>query len=78
MGAKVEIAEAKGHWDELVARARSGEEIVLAEGGNPVARITSAVSPGGERLFGEFVGKIRMADDFASPLADDELAEWEK
>jgi hypothetical protein len=30
------------------------------------------------RIFGEFEGTIKIRDDFAAPLAGDELAEWER
>jgi len=44
MSTQFEIFEAKDRFVELVARARSGEEIVLADGGTPVVRITQAQS----------------------------------
>ncbi len=78
MVAKVEMNDAKGRLEELVARARAGEEIVLAEGGKAVARITSAAAPQGVRVFGEFAGKVWISDDFSAPLTDEDLAEWEK
>jgi prevent-host-death family protein len=78
MAAQWEISEAKERLDELLARARSGEEITLAEGGHPVVRVSPAPQGNGSRVFGEYQGKIRMADDFAAPLAEAEQAEWEK
>ena len=79
MSSRMEITEAKGRWDEIVSRARSGEEIVLSERGQPVVRITSAGSAqNGTRVFGEFAGEVRVSDDFAAPLTGKDLAEWEK
>ena len=78
MAFEMDIAEAKARMDELLARVRSGEEIVLAEGGTPVVKMTPAAGRNGARIFGEFSGKVRMSDDFAAPLSGDALAEWEK
>jgi prevent-host-death family protein len=68
MAAQWEISEAKVRLDELLTRARSGEEIVLAEDGHPVVRVSPAGHGNGSRVFGEFTGKVRIADDFAAPL----------
>jgi prevent-host-death family protein len=35
----INVAEAKAHLSELLARAEAGEEIVIARGGRPVARL---------------------------------------
>lgn len=39
MGITIKVAEAKAHFSELLARAEAGEEIVIARGNTPVARI---------------------------------------
>ena len=44
MTTQVEIDDAKDRFAELLARARAGEEIVLADAGTPVVRITQAES----------------------------------
>jgi prevent-host-death family protein len=75
MATQWETSEAKDRLDELLTRARSGEEIVLAEGGHPVVRVSPAAQGNGKRIFGEFSGKVRMSDDFAAPLTAGELAE---
>ncbi len=78
MAAQLDISEAKARMDEVLARVRSGEEIVLSEGGTPFARIVPASTAPGARVFGDFAGKIHIADNFTAPLPEDELAEWEK
>jgi prevent-host-death family protein len=35
----INVAEAKAHFSELLARAEAGEEIVIARGGRPIARL---------------------------------------
>jgi prevent-host-death family protein len=78
MAAQWDISEARGRLDELLSRAHSGEEILLSEDGHPVVRVLPAARGNGHRLFGEFSGKVRIADDFASPLSPSDQAEWEK
>jgi prevent-host-death family protein len=76
MSVTIEIADAKNRMDELLARARSGEEIFLAEKGNPVVKLGPASDNPRERVFGEFAGKIWMSEDFQAPLTDEELKDW--
>jgi prevent-host-death family protein len=78
MAAQLEISEAKSRFDEIVNRARCGEEITLSDGGHPVAKLSPVHVPNGSRVFGEFAGKVQIADDFAAPLDAAEQAEWEK
>jgi prevent-host-death family protein len=63
--AQVGMHEAKTKLSQLVERAESGEEIVIARNGTPVVRLvpigrTSSLS--GVR--GAWRGRVRMADDF--------------
>lgn len=69
----VNIHEAKTHLSRLVARAEAGEEIVIARGGRPVARLVPFDAPTEPRTFGRMRGQIRIADDFDEPLPDDVL-----
>jgi prevent-host-death family protein len=78
MAAQLDMSEARDRMDELLARARSGEEIVLADNGTPVVKMGPASAGVGPRIFGEFSGMIHIADDFAAPLTEEELREWEK
>jgi len=39
MSAFVKVAEAKAHLSELLARVERGEEIIIARGDTPVARL---------------------------------------
>ncbi|MEK1887021.1 MAG: type II toxin-antitoxin system Phd/YefM family antitoxin [Phyllobacterium sp.] len=69
------IAEAKAKFSELVARAQSGEEIVLTRHGKAVATISpltnSNVKPGS--LIGSLRGRVHIRDDF-----DDLGPEWDE
>jgi antitoxin (DNA-binding transcriptional repressor) of toxin-antitoxin stability system len=55
----------------------SGEEIVIAKAGKPVARLVPIVSKAAQRVPGSAAGKIFISDDFDAPLPEDLLAEFE-
>lgn len=56
---------AKTNLSELVARALSGEEIVITRRGEPVVRLVPE-RPAGDlaALRGAWKGQVRIADDF--------------
>ena len=60
--ATVTIHEAKTHLSKLIARAEAGEEIVIARGKEPVAKL-SALLPTRRRVFGSLKGKYPMPPD---------------
>jgi len=70
------IHAAKTNLSKLVARAEAGEEIVLARGKEPVAKIVP-LPPKPKRVFGRLKGKIRIGPEFFEPLPEDELKHWE-
>lgn len=73
----VNIHQAKTHLSRLVQRVEAGEEIILARGGKPVARLVPLAQPGERRQFGRMKGMIRVADDFDDPLPDDIISAFE-
>ncbi len=73
----VNIHAAKTHFSRLVDQAASGEEIVIARAGKPVARIVPFEAPKGRRLLGVLKGSLVIPDDFDAPLPDDVLALFE-
>jgi prevent-host-death family protein len=72
------IHAAKTNLSKLVARAEAGEEIVLARGKVPVAKIVplQPVPDKPRRQFGRLKGLISIGPEFFDPLPDDELALW--
>jgi prevent-host-death family protein len=72
--AQVNIHEAKTHLSRLVDRAAEGEEIVIARGGKPVAKLVALATDAGPRTSGSMRGQIQIADDFDAPLPPDVLA----
>ena len=71
------IHQAKAQLSKLVERARAGEEIVLVQAGEPVARIVPYVQTQSPRKPGALKGKIRIGKDFFAPLPDEILAAFE-
>ena len=69
----VNIHEAKTQFSKLLARARMGEEIVIAKAGAPVARLVPIRENRGHRPIGIDKGKIWMSPDFDDPLPDEIL-----
>ncbi|WP_250537052.1 type II toxin-antitoxin system prevent-host-death family antitoxin [Caballeronia sp. AZ10_KS36] len=72
----VNIHEAKSQLSRLIEAAVSGEEVVIAKAGTPVVRLVSVEQKPKLRL-GLMKGKIKIADDFDAPLADEVLATFE-
>ena len=73
----VNIHAAKTQFSRLVDQAASGEEIVIARAGKPVARIVPFEAPKGRRVLGVLNGSLVIPDDFDAPLPDDVLALFE-
>ncbi|MGH2632460.1 MAG: type II toxin-antitoxin system Phd/YefM family antitoxin [Tepidiformaceae bacterium] len=65
MAVTVSIDGHEAEWDEALRGVRRGEEVLLTEGGRPVARLIPA-EPARQirRRGGEDAGKISIADDF--------------
>jgi len=61
---KVNVYEAKAHFSDLLKRAESGEEIVIARSGRPVARLVPMPPQGRERVAGGWHGRVEIAPDF--------------
>lgn len=74
----INIHDAKTHLSRLVDRAASGEDIVIARAGKPIARLTriEPATDAGPRQPGMFAG-MNIPDSFFEPLPDEELSAWE-
>ena len=68
----VNIHQAKTQLSRLIERVCAGEEIIIARGGRPVARLAPLEQRRPRRL-GLLKGKIWVAKDFNAPLPDDLL-----
>jgi len=74
---QMNIAEAKAKLSELIAAAERGEEVFIARGGHPVARIVPATFSGARFRIGIAVGEVNQAPNFLEPMSEEELALWE-
>ena len=73
----VTIHQAKTNLSKLIERASRGEEIIIARGSKPVAKLVPLGVVNGKRQPGSWKGKFELSPDFFDPLPDDELAGWE-
>jgi prevent-host-death family protein len=72
----VTIHKAKTTLSRLVAEVEAGEEIIIARGKQPVAKIVPIAKPG-KRKFGALKGKGWVGPEFFDPLPEEELRAWE-
>jgi prevent-host-death family protein len=63
----IDLRSAQTRLAELIQQARRGEDVVLTDGGMPVAKIVAIGDP---REFGSAKGLVHVADDFDAPLED--------
>jgi len=75
MDETVSIHVAKTNLSKLIARAEAGEEIVIARGRKPVAKLVP-LAPKPKRVFGALRGKIAIGPEFFEPLPLEELDPW--
>ena len=70
---------AKTHRTRRVAQAAAGEEIVIARGGRPVARLVPLAAPeaGSRRRLGILAGQLSVPADFDVSLPEAVLAAFE-
>lgn len=72
------IHQAKTQLSRLIALVEAGEDVVIARGKEPVARLTAVATPG-KRMFGAFAGRYPDLPEgfFFDPLPEEELTLWE-
>lgn len=73
----VTIHEAKTNLSRLIQKASKGEEVVIARGSKPVAKLVAIGEVRGKRQPGSLKGKLHVGREFFEPLPDDELSRWE-
>jgi prevent-host-death family protein len=77
MMSTVTVHAAKTNLSKLLARVEAGEEIVIARGRTPIARLTPIHALPAKRQFGAFKGVVSVGPEFFEPMTDGELTEWE-
>jgi prevent-host-death family protein len=69
------IHEAKTNLSRLIQKAERGEEVVIARGKTPVAKIVP-IKKAKRRNLAIFKGKFKVGPKFFEPLPEDELRLW--
>jgi prevent-host-death family protein len=73
----ITIHQAKTNLSRLIKKASAGEEIIIARGDKPVARLVPVGEKRGKRQPGSLKGKLRVGPEFFKPLPPEELGAWE-
>ncbi len=64
------IHEAKTHLSKILARVMSGEKIIIAKSGRPVAVLSPYEEVPVQRVPGHDTGKVVIKPDFDDPLPE--------
>jgi prevent-host-death family protein len=73
----VTIHTAKTTLSKLLARVEAGEEIILARGKEPIAKLVPFQPSVPKRQFGALRGTVSLGPEFFEPLPAQELGAWE-
>ncbi len=73
----VTIHKAKTNLSKLIEKASAGEEVIIARGDRPVARLVPVGESKGKRQPGSLKGKLLVGPEFFESLPPNELAGWE-
>ena len=65
---RIDLNDAKGQLEALVAAAERGEEIVITRKDRPAVKLVSVASPRADRKAGSARGMIVIGDDFDTPM----------
>lgn len=69
----VNIHEAKTHLSKILKRVMSGEKIVIAKAGKPIALLSPIDQVPNPRIPGIDAGKVEISPDFDAPLPEFDL-----
>jgi len=72
----VTIHVAKTQLSQLLARVEAGEEIVLARGKSPIARLVAYAPAVPRRQFGAMRGQLAVDAAWSEPLPEEALRDW--
>ena len=67
---QVNIYEAKTHFAKLIKRVLNGEEVIIAKGNKPIAKLISIDEKKPNRKLGTAKGKIKISADFDQTLIE--------
>jgi prevent-host-death family protein len=72
----ITIHKAKTQLSRLIEKVGKGEEIIIARGKKPVAKLVALEDKHGDRKPGAWKGKIKIGPEFFEPLPPEELKGW--
>jgi antitoxin (DNA-binding transcriptional repressor) of toxin-antitoxin stability system len=67
----VDVEKAGKQLQDLLALALEGDDVIIAEGGKPLARLVPLAAPAKKRVPGLNRGAIHTSEDFDEPLPDE-------
>lgn len=70
------VHQAKTNLSRLIEEACRGDDVIIARGKQPVAKLVPLAASRKKRVPGRFKGKIRISRAFFKPMSKAELAEW--
>jgi prevent-host-death family protein len=70
------VHQAKTNLSKLLRKAARGEEVIIARGKTPVAKLVAVPPLKKKRVPGRWKGKISYTPDVFAPLTKEELADW--
>jgi prevent-host-death family protein len=73
MSITVKIGEAKTHLSDLLAKVEAGEEVIIARGNDPIAKLTRIRREGDVRAV---IDEIRAARAGLAKTTAEELLAW--
>ena len=66
---KINIHQAKTHLSRLIEDVATGNEVLIAKGGRPMARLVPLGRDDSPRRAGMLKGKLKISDDFDLAVA---------
>jgi len=75
--AVITIHQAKTNLSRLIKKVSAGEEIIIARGDKPVARLVPFGEAKGKRQPGSLKGRLHVGPEFFAPLPPEEITAWE-
>ncbi|KWT81052.1 MULTISPECIES: type II toxin-antitoxin system Phd/YefM family antitoxin [Agrobacterium tumefaciens complex] len=71
----IKVGEAKTHLSELLAKVEAGEEVVIARGNEPVARLVKAIDTQSRQ---RLIAAIRAERSQRTKTTADEIRTWKE
>jgi antitoxin (DNA-binding transcriptional repressor) of toxin-antitoxin stability system len=70
------VHQAKTNLSQLIGEAEKGNEVVIARGKVPVAKLVAIGRGRKLRIAGKFKNQIRIKPSFFEPMKPGELKQW--